>query len=124
MSVRPVKQQIMAYNRVSMCTGGKDRNTSQLCSNKHSVLGETYLPHQVAFLGLCAGFESNSRELIPQVFQPQLHNLLGNQVCKRKGYRKYVLTVVASCTGFPHGSRFHLQDKTLGVEGPLSVFSN
>ena len=41
--------------------------------------GVTY---KIVFLRLSTGFEGNSWKLVPQMFQPQLNNLLGNQICK------------------------------------------
>lgn len=38
--------------------------------------------YKIVFLRLSTGFEGNSWKLIPQMFQPQFNNFLGNQICK------------------------------------------
>lgn len=60
--------------------GGKgEREREGVERGEKEKEGVTY---KIVFLRLSTGFEGNSWKLVSQMFQPQLNNLLGNQICK------------------------------------------
>ena len=62
--------------------GGKSKGEREREGGERGEKEKEGVAYKIVFLRLSTGFEGNSWKLIPQMFQPQFNNLLGNQICK------------------------------------------
>lgn len=62
--------------------GGKSKGEREREGGERGEKEKEVVAYEIVFLRLSTGFEGNSWKLVPQMFQPQFNNLLGNQICK------------------------------------------